>query len=164
MRFHYRKIVNQHHRKVYSIAYGMLANTAEAEDATQEVFERVWKNMSKLPDGDGIQPWLIRITRNLCIDKLRQRRSHEELMDDQLEAHSSQQPSSVLAANQLSSWLKSAVAQLKDPYRSLVVMLDLQQRSVRETAQSLGLSENQTKVYSHRARKQLRQYLQGIEL
>jgi RNA polymerase sigma-70 factor (ECF subfamily) len=69
-----------------------------------------------------------------------------------------------LMSKQLSSWLGAAIERLKEPYRSLIILADLQQRSIKEVARSLDLNENQAKVYIHRGRKQLRDFLQGIEL
>jgi len=67
-------------------------------------------------------------------------------------------------SKQVSSWLSTAIEKLKEPYRSLIILADLQQRSIKDVARSLDLNENQAKVYIHRGRKQLRGYLQGTEL
>jgi len=56
------------------------------------------------------------------------------------------------------------VARLPEPQKSLVVLMDLQQLSGAEAANALDLSETQVKVYLHRARKKLREYLQNLEL
>ena len=67
-------------------------------------------------------------------------------------------------SKQLSAWLSSAIEKLKEPYRSLIILADLQQRSIKDVANTLDLNENQAKVYIHRGRKQLRVLLQGVEL
>jgi RNA polymerase sigma-70 factor (ECF subfamily) len=84
---------------------------------------------------------------------------------DELQSDSSDsKPVTMLAKKQLSAWLSSAIAKLKEPYRSLIILADLQQRSIKDVARTLDLNENQAKVYIHRGRKQLRVLLQGVEL
>ena len=59
-------------------------------------------------------------------------------------------------------WLKVAIANLKEPYRSLVILTDIHQHSYQEVAAVLELSLSQVKVYLHRARKQLREQLSEV--
>lgn len=170
MQFLFRTLVNQNQRLVYSQAMYILANTSDAEDATQEAYERLWKHINKPQqqnelDADSGKAWLLHVVRNLCIDKLRQRKptSNENL--DELQSDSSHtKPAAMLMKKQLSSWLRGAIEKLKEPYRSLIILADLQQQSIKDVANTLDLSENQAKVYIHRGRKQLRVLLRGIEL
>ena len=62
---------------------------------------------------------------------------------------------------QLSRWLAAAVADLGEPFRSLVILRDIQQHSYAAVGEIMGLSPSQVKVYLHRARKQLREQLAG---
>lgn len=141
-----------------------LANKAEAEDVTQEVFERMWRNIDKV-SADEALPWLLSVAKNRCIDCLRQRKHHsDDLLDVQLCQRAQDTPEGFLATLNLSQWLKRAVYSLTEPYRSLVVYFDLQQLSVKEVAEKMSMSENQVKVYVFRARKKMRHYLQNTEL
>lgn len=170
MKFLFRTLVNQNQRLVYSQAMYILANKSDAEDATQEAYERLWKHMNKPQQQNQLntesgKAWLLHVVRNLCIDKLRQRKpiSNQDL--DELQSDSADsKPVAMLAKKQLSAWLSSAIERLKEPYRSLIILADLQQRSIKDVANTLDLNENQAKVYIHRGRKQLRVLLQGVEL
>ena len=170
MQFLFRTLVNQNQRLVYSQAMHILANKSDAEDATQEAYERLWKHMNKPQqqnelNTDSGKAWLLHVVRNLCIDKLRQRKPISDESIDELPSHSSDsKPVAMLAKKQLSAWLSSAIEKLKEPYRSLIILADLQQRSIKDVASALDLNENQAKVYIHRGRKQLRVLLQGVEL
>ena len=73
-----------------------------------------------------------------------------------------QGPGEALAQAQIGQWLKQAIGDLKEPYRSLVVLRDIQQNSYRDVAQALELSLDQVKVYLYRARRQLRETLQEV--
>jgi RNA polymerase sigma-70 factor (ECF subfamily) len=138
MRFLFRTLVNQNQRLVYSQAMYILANTSDAEDATQETYERLWNHLRKPLSNNNL---------------------------DELQSHSlDSKPMAILAKKQLSNWLSSAIEKLKEPYRSLIILADLQQRSIKDVANRLDLNENQAKVYIHRGRKQLRVLLQDVEL
>ena len=166
----FRTLVDQYQQLVYSQAMFVLADRADAEDATQEAYERLWAAMNKPGpenefDADSAKAWLLHVVRNICIDKLRRRRPVIDTELDEFESESSHsKPVAQLMTKQLSSWLGEAIERLKEPYRSLIILADLQQRSIKEVARSLDLNENQAKVYIHRGRKQLRGFLQGIEL
>ncbi|MFT5655622.1 MAG: RNA polymerase sigma-70 factor (ECF subfamily) [Arenicella sp.] len=170
MKFLFRTLVNQNQQLVYSQAMYILANKSDAEDAAQEAYERLWKHMNKAQQQSDLNPnsgkaWLLHVVRNLCIDKLRQRKPMSIQNLDELQSDSSDsKPATMLAKKQLSAWLSHAIETLKEPYRSLIILADLQQRSIKDVANTLDLNENQAKVYIHRGRKQLRVLLQGVEL
>ena len=116
-------------------------------------------------DSGAAKAWLLHVVRNVAIDRLRKRKPVTELELDELENETKQsKPVAQLMSKQVSAWLGTAIERLKEPYRSLIILADLQQRSIKDVARSLDLNENQAKVYIHRGRKQLRGYLQGIEL
>ena len=170
MKYLFRTLVNENQKLVYSQAMHILANKSDAEDATQDAYERLWKHMNKPQQQNELtresgKAWLLHVVRNICIDKLRLRKpiSNQDL--DELESDSSvSKPVATLMKKQLSSWLCNAIEKLKEPYRSLIILADLQQRSIKDVANTLDLNENQAKVYIHRGRKQLRVLLQGVEL
>jgi RNA polymerase sigma-70 factor (ECF subfamily) len=71
-------------------------------------------------------------------------------------------PAQGLQQDELSGWLKAAINGLKEPYRSLVVLRDVQEHSYEEVGAALELSSSQVKTYLHRARKQLREQLAEV--
>ena len=166
----FRSLVTQHQQLVYSQAMYILANNSDAEDATQEAYERLWKHMNKPQQQNALdiesgKAWLLHVVRNLCIDKLRQRKPVSDENIDELQSNGTHgKPAAMLMKKQVSEWLGNAIERLKEPYRSLIILADLQQRSIKDAATTLDLNENQAKVYIHRGRKQLRVLLQGIEL
>ena len=166
MKREFRNLVDQHQKRVYSQAFYVLSNQSDAEDATQEAYERLWNAMNGSDfDLESAKAWLLHVVRNICIDKLRRRKPSVESELDEFENQSSDsKPVAQLMSKQLSSWLSTAIDRLKEPYRSLIILADLQQRPIKEVARSLDLNENQAKVYIHRGRKQLRVFLQGTKL
>lgn len=159
MEFQYRTYVNQHHRHVYSLARHMLQDAALAEDVCQEVYVRLWQNIDSITE-EAVRPWLLRVTRNRCIDYLRKQKETQELPDTLVCERPENCPANALAQAQLSRWLKAYIEMLKEPYQSMVIMADLQQLTGKEIAAATGFSENQIKVYLHRGRKKLKTLVQ----
>lgn len=151
----FRQWTDEYQDQVWSLALYLLGDRAEAEDVSQEAFIRLWQHRESV-SGDRVRPWLLRVTRNLCLDRLRKRRPEVEIEDQ----HAlSSGPAEGLRNSQLGERLKVALARLAEPYRSLVVLRDVQQSSYEDVAQATGLSMPQVKTYLHRARKQLREQL-----
>ena len=71
----FEKIADRHRDRIFTFACYHLGNRDDAEDVTQEVLVRLWKNLDSLEDA-RIMPWLIHVTRNACIDSLRRRRTY----------------------------------------------------------------------------------------
>ncbi len=153
----FRQWITQHQDDVWSLARYLLKDASEAEDAAQEAFVRLWRHR-QVVDAERVRPWLMKVTRNECLDRLRRRRPEEELEDI---AVVEVDPLMNLQQAELSQWLKLAIGRLKEPYRSLVVLRDVRQHSYEDVAQTMELSLSQVKVYLHRARKQLREQLLG---
>jgi RNA polymerase sigma-70 factor (ECF subfamily) len=156
----YRKWVEEYQNQAWTLARYLLKDAQEAEDVCQEAFVKLWHHQDSI-DKDKIRPWLMRVTRNGCLDRLRRRRPTEELMEWR---HQDESPGPMqdLQQHETGQRLKQAIGGLKEPYRSLVVLRDIHQHSYKEVAVVLELSQSQVRVYLHRARKQLREQLAEV--
>jgi len=156
----FRQWVDDYQDQAWTLARYLLKDPAEAEDAVQEAFMKLWKHQQRV-DPDRIRPWLMKVTRNLCLDRLRRRHPTQEWEEWQQpdDAHG---PLQDVQQHELGEWLKHSINGLTEPYRSLVVLRDVQQHSYEEVANVLELSLPQVKVYLHRARKQLREQLAEV--
>lgn len=65
-------------RKIYAVALRFLSTPAEAEDVVQDIYTRLWQMREKLPPDSQLLPYILTMTRNLCIDRLRARQAIEE--------------------------------------------------------------------------------------
>jgi RNA polymerase sigma-70 factor (ECF subfamily) len=155
----YRQWVDEYQNQAWTLARYILKDPSEAEDATQEAFVKLWNNRNAI-DRDRVKPWLMRVTRNHCLDRLRRRRPETEFEDYQ--AADDFGPARGAEQSELGQILKGAISALKEPYRTLVVLRDIQQHSYDEVAGVTELSLSQVKVYLHRARKQLREQLAEV--
>jgi RNA polymerase sigma-70 factor (ECF subfamily) len=156
----FNKWVGEYQDQAWTLARYLLKDPAEAEDACQEAFVKLWKNQDTI-DPDKVKPWLMKVTRNGCLDRLRRRRPTEELQEWH-EPDTVAGPMQGMHQSELGSWLKNTINNLKEPYRSLVVLRDVHQHSYEEVAAVLELNMPQVKTYLHRARKQLREQLAEV--
>jgi RNA polymerase sigma-70 factor (ECF subfamily) len=152
----YRQWDDAHQDQAWSLARYLLKDAGDAEDATQEAFIKLWNHRQSI-DSRRVRPWLMKVTRNICLDRLRRRKPEEEFED--IHAFEESGPLEQVQKGELGHWLQAAIARLKEPYRSLVLLKDVHQHSYEEVAGVTELSMPQVKTYLHRARKQLREQL-----
>jgi len=155
----FRQWVDQYQDEAWTLARYLLKDAAEAEDATQEAFVKLWNHRDRI-DRDKVKPWLMKVTRNTCLDRLRRRRDEVEFQEYQVADERG--PMAGLQQGELGRWLKRAIGSLREPYRSLVILRDVYQHSYEEVANATELSLGQVKVYLHRARKELREQLAEV--
>lgn len=156
----YRQWLDEHQDHTWSLARFLLQDSREAEDVTQEAFIKLWQHRESI-DSSRVRFWLMRVTRNNCLDRLR-RRQQESEFDDNL-AGNEASPVEGLQRSETGKWLHAAISRLAEPFRSVVILRDVQQHSYQEVAGITGLSMPQVKTYLHRARKQLREHLVEVQ-
>lgn len=154
----FRLLVLQHHRTVYGLARYLLRDPHEAEDATQDAFERLWRERRKV---ERPKEWLLTVVRNGCMDRLR--RSGRIVSDADAtvpDEREDRDPAWHFDQGELGAMLAAAVESLPEPQRSLILLFDVEGLSGSECARVLELSSEQVKVYLHRARRKLRTKLE----
>jgi RNA polymerase sigma-70 factor (ECF subfamily) len=156
----FRKWVDEYQDQAWNLARYILKDPSEAEDICQEAFVKLWNHQDSI-DPEKIKPWLMKVTRNGCLDRIRRRRPTEEISEYR-EQDASPGPMQQTHQRELGQILQDCITGLAEPYRSLVVLRDIQQHSYAEVAGALELSLPQVKTYLHRARKQLREQLAEV--
>jgi len=160
-------LVRLHTRRVYSICYRFTSSDAEAQDLTQDVFLRVFKNLKSFRAGEGLfVVWLTRLTRHLLIDHYRRTRMERatESMEDQAAAlEETRAPlartEGMLAGREASELLQSALEKLSPELRETVILRDLEELEYREIAQVLNVPEGTVKSRLNRGRAELARVL-----
>ncbi len=162
------RAVERHQRKVYTLASYLLTDAAEAEDLTQEVFLKLWHHRD-LWRSQHLREWLLRVTRNACVDRLRSRSSRARfLSSDPLDAAAARvaadgrDPEQVAVAGELATRVRHELASLSEPYRSVIVLREILGLSYQEITEVQGLSLSNVRVTLHRGRKLLRERLKGV--
>ncbi len=139
--------------RIYRYAFRMLGNRSDAEDATAETFVRVLRRASELRADGAFRTWLFRITRNLCIDKMRQHKLLELPIDT---PYGSPEERTTLRVT-----VQQALADLPSDYREPLILCDLEDVSAKEAAEILKITVPARKSRLYRGRRALRDKLGG---
>lgn len=158
--------VHQYQDRVYGFASAYLKDDTAAKDITQEVFIRYWDHYDDV-DNDRAIAWLMRVTRNACIDLLRKRQTRRKSVTvdsenlDRAPAERSSPHADAEAAD-FERNLDEALDNIDEPYRSVVMMREVQNMKYKEISEALDMPMNTVKVYIHRGRKKLRHELDAL--
>ena len=162
----FEEAARRHQGRVYTFAHYFLGNREEAEDVTQEVLLRLWRHGLELAD-EAVRPWLLRVTRNACYDLLRRRRLpvNSPAGLDTLPAETAgaePDPESRAAAAALGRRLRAELDRLEEPYKSVLILREIQELQYQEISDALEIPLNTVRVYIHRGRRRLREQLKEV--
>jgi RNA polymerase sigma-70 factor, ECF subfamily len=168
------ELVRAHHRRVYALCYRFTGSGTDAEDLTQEVFLKIYANLSSFDVARGsLQVWITTLTRNLLVDHFRRTRnlratgSLDEGWDetgelrpvDRLESTGPSQHD-LATKRELQKMVQKALAQVSPELREAVILRDLQDMDYKEIAQVLGIPEGTVKSRISRGRAELARLLE----
>lgn len=153
----YNECVRLYADNVYRFIVKNLRHEEDARDVVQTAFEKLWINRVDV-DNVKCKSYLFTVAYNQMIDHLRKvkRIYLKEEFDEQAKVYNR-------PANNARAVLEDALSKLSETQRSLVVLKDYEGYSYEEIGQITGLSSSQVKVYLHRARLQLKEYIVKIE-
>lgn len=158
--FEFKILCERHSDEIYRYARALLANQADAEDATQEVLLRLWRHLPRL-NPFNLRAWLLQTTRCYCLDQIRRRSNQAEplpLEDGMLEDQPDElaiNPSLAADSSLRLEQARQALLKLPENLRSVFVLYEVNGLRYREIAATLGLPINSVKVYLFRARERL---------
>lgn len=143
--------------RMYRFAWSILGNGPEAEDATHDTIERLWRRRSELALCRSVEAFAMTALRNGCIDRLRCRRTVTEEPRDTL-------PSGQDAVERWSSreLIRTAMAQLSLRQREVLHLKEIEGYATNEIAELLGVEENQVRTILSRGRKALREEVERL--
>lgn len=155
------RLASAHHSRVWGTASRFARSRAELEDLTQELFVKIWKGLPTYRSDAPFENWLMTVTVRGCYDflrKNRRRRESETLVDPQ-ESREAPDPRPHRDQDRRDAWetVHILLDHLSPKDRTVITLLDLEERGVKETARLTGWSESNVKVRAHRARKKMRQ-------
>ena len=150
------EIVARHQAMVCGIAFGILADFAASEDASQEVFLTAWRKIHGLREAEKLKGWLAQIARNAALAQLRGRKPHDELPANIALADESPTPDEVAASEDEAELVRQSLANLPEIYRLPLVLYYREGQSVLAVAETMGLSEDAVKQRLARGREMCR--------
>lgn len=146
-------LVERFHGQVFGLCYRMLGQRQDAEDASQETFVRVLKNLHRWDPTRDFEPWLLAIAGNRCRTALssRKRRPAWDGMVEQLPDDAPDER----AAEHLGEEVQLALGALRDEYRQAFVLFHEHELSYAEIAETMDVPLGTVKTWVHRARREL---------
>ena len=174
-------LMRRHNRRLFRVARSMLRDTAEAEDAVQEAYLAGFRSLAAFRGDASLATWLTRILVNQCMSRLRRSaRRHNivpmvaadalpmeegDTMPDEPLARHAEAPDRSLLRAEMRALLERRIDQLPDPYRVVFMMRSVEELTVEETAECLGIPEATVRTRHFRARSLLRESIaQDLDL
>jgi RNA polymerase sigma-70 factor, ECF subfamily len=166
----FHNLIRPHERSVYAMALSLLHNEADAEDAAQEAFLKAFRNLANFRGESKFSTWLISITLNEARSRLRSKKNVKiESLDEPQEGQGTvtpallrdwrEIPSEALERKEIRQLLQQAITDLPLIYREVFLLRDVEELSVNQSAEALGISIASVKVRLHRARMMLQKKL-----
>ncbi len=143
--------------KLYRIAYKMMEEEQDAEDAVQEVYLKLWHLRDSLDRYDSVAAFATVVTRNICVDKLRVRFREEPLDDQLMHREASGNPHTQLERSDTDRLIRQIIEQLPPLQRMIIQMKDIDEMEVEEIATITGTNAEAVRMNLSRARKKVRE-------
>jgi RNA polymerase sigma-70 factor (ECF subfamily) len=166
-------LVTHYHGPVFSLLYGMLADSADAADCTQEVFLKAFRGIRGFRRGSSLKTWLYRIGVREALNHKRWRWRHSR-QQISLEAEresdtglvepeaQTESPYEALAAQEMREVVQQALTHVPEAYRATVILRDLEGFSYEEVSEVLDISVGTVKSRVLRGRRALREILEPV--
>jgi RNA polymerase sigma-70 factor (ECF subfamily) len=166
------KLIEAYQRPVFNLAYRMLNNPGEAEEAAQEAFIRAYTRLETYDPAHKFSTWILSITSNYCIDLLRKRRALLLSIDAPLPPHpalmseKAKGPEAQLEMSEQQEMVQGLLQELSPDYRQAVVLRYWYDLSYKEIADVMDTTVSAIKSRLFRARRQLAEVgvAQGLSL
>ena len=160
-------LVSKWQDRIYTFCYRQLGETALAEEATQDVFIKVYTSIHNFRKEAKFSTWLYRIATNHCINlnnrhHRRHRDQHQSFDDIHNQPTEQDTPLQQLEKKNFEEQLQQALHQLPEEHRVLLILRDIQDCSYEEIAEITQLNIGTIKSRIHRGRNNLRQILSGV--
>jgi len=166
-------LVTYYHAGVYNLVYGILADASDAADVTQEVFLKAFRGIRGFRQGSSLKTWLYRISVRQALNERRwwwrHHRHQISIEGDEdgerpaLELKDAEAtPFEKVAAQEVQTSVRTALAQVPDVFRSAVILRDMEGLSYEEVAEVLEVSVGTVKSRILRGRRMLREILDPI--
>ena len=158
-----RALYDQYKDWVFGIAYRMSNHQQQAEDITQEVFIRLFRKIDSFRGDSAFSSWLYRLAMNVCINHLKKENNYRERILNELSNSQNQNTSFAKGEKptfDMKPYLEKAIRALPEGYRAVFVLYQIEGYGHREIARMLNISEGTSKSQLHKARLELRKFLE----
>jgi RNA polymerase sigma-70 factor (ECF subfamily) len=145
--------------KVFRLAKRLLISTEEAEDATQEVLLKLWRNKTKIAEYNNVEAFSMTMTKNFCFDKLKSKQAQNlKIVHGNYEEKDTPLQKQV-ELNDSVSWVERIIETLPEQQRMIIQLRDIEAYDFDEIAKMLEMNNTAVRVALSRARKTIREQL-----
>ncbi len=153
----FERLYQEHGARMKSIALNLVGNVADAEDAVQDTFLKVYRGLSRFRGGSTFSTWIYRILVNSCYDLMRRsRRRAEGPLPAKIALASASESDHPLRLS-----IEAALRRLDGPERAAFLLCEVEGFSHRETSQILEVSENASRTLLFKARRRMQRELRS---
>ncbi|HXI04619.1 MAG TPA: sigma-70 family RNA polymerase sigma factor [Candidatus Saccharimonadales bacterium] len=161
-------LVRAHQGRVYAVAWHYMRSPEEARDAAQDVFIRVYRKLDTFRGGDTFLPWLLRLARNVCLDRLREKAARPPASDLPVEegpqiAAEGPSPEDSAETEGRKRLLYRALDRMSEKGREMILLKEIQGLALEEISSLLGLPVGTVKSRSNRARLELASAIRRLD-
>ena len=150
-------LVRRFEGRIYGFALHYMRDPEEARDVSQEIFIKMYRHLDGIHDGRTYLPWMLRLARNCCLDRLRGQKARVRPVDGGLfeSAASDASPEEAMLREDRKDLFYRALGTLNAANREIVLLKDIREFSLADIAARLGLPLGTVKSRSNRARAEL---------
>lgn len=154
------RLINPFRNKIFRVAKRLLVSIEEAEDATQEVFLKLWSKNEGLKEYRSVEALAMTMTKNYCLDQLRSKRSGNVSLETQFHVRDSEASvqKNVEARDGL-KWIAKAMERLPEQQKMIMQLRDIEEYDYAEISEIMEMNETAIRVALSRARKNIREYM-----
>jgi RNA polymerase sigma-70 factor (ECF subfamily) len=156
----FRILVARHERAVYGMGMSFFRNAEDAADFTQDVFLKVYRNLAYFEGRSRFSTWLYKVAYNTAINSMNRKKEYRSLAEEDAGVDGDT-PDRSLLRSVIKEAVTAAVRDLPDRYRACVDLFFFYDRSYQEIEAITGFPVNTIKSHVHRAKKMLREKLNG---
>ncbi|GHV95534.1 RNA polymerase subunit sigma-24 [Spirochaetia bacterium] len=161
----FRLLVRRHERAVYGMGLSFFRNAEDASDFTQDVFLKVYRSLSHFEGRSRFSTWLYKIAYNTAVNGVTRKKEYRSLAEEEwpdVLASDGETPERLLLRKAAGEAVQEALQDLPERYRVCVDMFFFYDRSYQEIEVITGFPVNTIKSHVFRAKKLLREKLEGI--
>jgi len=156
----YERLYDAHGARMKSIALNILGNTADAEDAVQEAFLKIYSSVGRFRGECAFATWIYRVLVNACYDLARKRqRRKPEVQEDELPPGTPALPVTCSSDHPLRLTLEHYLGKLSERSRTVFLLFEVEGFKHREIAEILNMSEGKSKTVLFEAKKELQRLI-----
>lgn len=165
----FEELVKRYHTKIYRLAYRILDNPDDADDATQEAFVEAYKSLKSFEGRSKFYTWLYKVAKNTCHQHVRKAESRQRTLSSFAEdfkynynESNVETPERIVLKNERNHLIQEAVSKLPAKQREVVVLFYMHNLKYREIAEILNCSEGTVASRLHTALRNLKPKLKNL--